>query len=64
MLEKNFALCATEKINITTRAVRKKISERNKKPYFPPPKSENIFQQHWESEYFLEKTITPPPLSS
>ena len=22
---------------------------------FPPPKSEYFFQQHWESEYFLEK---------
>ena len=29
--------------------------------FFPPPKSEYFFQQHWESEYFfLEKTITPP----
>ena len=23
--------------------------------FFPPPKSEYLFQQHWESEYFLEK---------
>jgi hypothetical protein len=22
---------------------------------FPPPKSEYIFQQHWESEYFFRK---------
>ena len=22
---------------------------------FPPPKSEYIFQQHWESEYFFKK---------
>ena len=29
---------------------------------FPPPKSEYVFQKHWESEYFFwEKTITPPP---
>jgi hypothetical protein len=29
--------------------------------FFPPPKSEYFFQQHWESEYFfLEKTITAP----
>ena len=29
--------------------------------FFPPPKSEYFFQQHWESEYFIR---TPPPLSS
>jgi hypothetical protein len=23
--------------------------------FFPPPKSESFFQQHWESEYLLEK---------
>jgi hypothetical protein len=23
--------------------------------FFPPPKSEYFFQQHWESEFFLEK---------
>jgi hypothetical protein len=23
--------------------------------FFPPPKSEYIFQQHWESEYFFRK---------
>jgi len=23
--------------------------------YFPPPKSEYFFQQHWESEYFFRK---------
>jgi hypothetical protein len=29
--------------------------------FFPPPKSEYFFQQHWESEYiFRKKTITPP----
>jgi hypothetical protein len=27
--------------------------------FFPPPKSEYFFQQHWESEYFLEKTHAP-----
>jgi hypothetical protein len=28
--------------------------------FFPPPKSEYFFQQHWESEYFFgKKTITP-----
>ena len=28
--------------------------------FFPPPKSENVFQQHLESEYFFrKKTITP-----
>ena len=28
--------------------------------FFPPPKSEYFFQQHWESEYlFRKKTITP-----
>ena len=28
--------------------------------FFPPPKSEYFFQQHWESEYFFRnKTITP-----
>jgi len=30
---------------------------------FPPPKSEYFFQQHWESEYLLEKKHTPPPSS-
>ena len=30
--------------------------------FFPPPKSEYFFQQHWESEYFFrKKTITPSP---
>jgi hypothetical protein len=30
--------------------------------FFPPPKSEYFFQQHWESEYFfLEKSHTSPP---
>ena len=30
--------------------------------FFPPPKSEYFFQQHWESEYFFrKKTITLPP---
>ena len=30
--------------------------------FFPPPKSEYFFQQHWESEYlFRKKTITSPP---
>ena len=28
--------------------------------FFPPPKSEYFFQQHWESEYFLGKNHTPP----
>ena len=28
--------------------------------FFPPPKSEYFFQQHWESEYFLEKKTYPP----
>jgi hypothetical protein len=29
--------------------------------FFPPPKSEYFFQQHWESEYFFrKKPITPP----
>ena len=28
--------------------------------FFPPPKSEYFFQQHWESEYFLEKKHNPP----
>jgi hypothetical protein len=23
--------------------------------FFPPPKSEYLFQQHWESEYFFLK---------
>jgi hypothetical protein len=27
--------------------------------FFPPPKSEYLFQQHWESEYFLRKNHTP-----
>ena len=27
--------------------------------FFPPPKSEYFFQQHWESEYVLEKNHTP-----
>ena len=30
--EKKFTICATKKINILTRVVRKKNSERNKKP--------------------------------
>ena len=28
--------------------------------FFPPPKSEYFFQQHWESEYFLGKNHNPP----
>ena len=29
--------------------------------FFPPPKLEYFFQQHWESEYFfIKKTLTPP----
>jgi hypothetical protein len=29
--------------------------------FFPPPKSEYFFQQHWESEHFFrKKNITPP----
>ena len=28
--------------------------------FFPPSKSEYFFQQHWESEYFLEENHTPP----
>jgi hypothetical protein len=27
----------------------------NKIFFFPPPKSEYFFQQHWESEYFFRK---------
>ena len=27
--------------------------------FFPPPKSEYFFQQHWESEYFLRKNHNP-----
>jgi hypothetical protein len=27
--------------------------------FFPPPKSEYFFQQHWESEYYLEKKHNP-----
>ena len=26
---------------------------RNQITFFPPPKSEYFFQQHWESEYFF-----------
>ena len=29
--------------------------------FFPPPKSEYIFQQHWESEYFFKRKTIPPP---
>ena len=30
--------------------------------FFPQPKSEYFFQQHWESEYFFrKKKHTPPP---
>jgi hypothetical protein len=29
--------------------------------FFPPPKSEYLFQQHWESEYCFRKKHTPPP---
>ena len=28
--------------------------------FFPPPKSEYFFQQHWESEYFFRKKTYPP----
>jgi hypothetical protein len=28
--------------------------------FFPPPKSECFFQQHWESELFLVKNHNPP----
>ena len=32
--------------------------------FFPPPKSDYFFQQHWESEYlFRKKTITPIKLN-
>jgi hypothetical protein len=27
--------------------------------FFPPPKSEYFFQQHWESEYLKKKTHNP-----
>jgi hypothetical protein len=27
--------------------------------FFPPPKSEYFFQQHWESEYFFRKKTYP-----
>ena len=27
--------------------------------FFPPPKSEYFFQQHWESEYFFRKKHNP-----
>ena len=29
--------------------------------FFPPPKSEYFFQQHWESEYFFQKKKHTPP---
>ena len=28
--------------------------------FFPPPKAEYFFQQHWESEYFFRKKTYPP----
>ena len=28
--------------------------------FFPPPKSEYFFQQHWESEYIFRKNHNPP----
>ena len=28
--------------------------------FFPPPKSEYFFQQHWESEYFFRNKPYPP----
>jgi hypothetical protein len=28
--------------------------------FFPPPKSEYFFQQHWESQYFFRKKTYPP----
>jgi hypothetical protein len=28
--------------------------------FFPSPKSEYFFQQHWESEYFFTKRTYPP----
>jgi hypothetical protein len=28
--------------------------------FFPPPKSEYFFQQHWESEYYFRKKNIPP----
>jgi hypothetical protein len=28
--------------------------------FFPPPKSEYFFQQHWESQYFFGKKTYPP----
>ena len=31
--------------------------------FFPPPKSEYFFQQHWESEYLKKKKTMTPPLS-
>jgi hypothetical protein len=30
--------------------------------FFPPPKSEYFFQQHWESEYFFLEKYHKPPL--
>ena len=32
--------------------------------FFPPPKSEYLFQQHGESEYFFRKKPYPPPFKS
>jgi hypothetical protein len=31
--------------------------------FFPPPKSEHFFQQHWESEYFFRKKKTYPAIN-
>ena len=28
--------------------------------FFPPPKAEYFFQQHWETEYFFRKKSYPP----
>jgi hypothetical protein len=35
------------------RALRDKKKTLNQIFFFPPPKSEYFFQQHWESEYFF-----------
>ena len=35
-----------------------RLYDKNSQPdffFFPPPKSEYFFQEHWESEYFFNK---------
>ena len=67
--KKNFGLHESQNINFFCRASNLfpefniRLYDKNSESdydFFPPPKSEYFIQQHWESEYVLEKKHNPP----